>query len=157
MFLMINNLQAAMIEQFSSSKENNFKEYKIAARRFERFHAKAKFSQKLSIILGRKNNLPALSYQPNAKRPKPVIKVVSLDKIVGSESRVNDFDSDFRPLKENIRDRWINIAIAYRNGIVLPAVELLQDGDKFFVRDGHHRVSVAKAMGQQEIDAWVLN
>jgi hypothetical protein len=40
-------------------------------------------------------------------------------------------------------------------GDPLPPVELIQVGSVYFVRDGHHRISVARAMGQQEIEAVV--
>ncbi|MDQ4075720.1 MAG: chromosome partitioning protein ParB, partial [Chloroflexota bacterium] len=62
----------------------------------------------------------------------------------------------FQPLQEHTKDRWIRIAIAYQMGKPLPPVELLQIGENYFVRDGHHRISVAKARAQKEIEANVL-
>jgi hypothetical protein len=76
---------------------------------------------------------------------------------VGSEGRVDDFDSAFNPLTAHTRDRWIGIAVARRQGTVLPPVELIQVGDVYYVRDGHHRISVAKAEGQAEIEARILH
>lgn len=81
---------------------------------------------------------------------------IPLSKIVGSEGHVDDFDNTFNPLKSYDRDRWVSIAVARRQGIVLPPVELIQVNDKFFVRDGHHRISVAKALGQAEIEAEIV-
>ena len=52
-------------------------------------------------------------------------------------------------------DRWLRVAKANVRGRGLPPVELIQVGDADFVRDGHHRISVAAALGQQEIDAVV--
>ena len=49
----------------------------------------------------------------------------------------------------------MSVTRAYLRGIGLPPVELIQIGEVYFVRDGHHRISVAAALGQQEIDAMV--
>ncbi len=83
------------------------------------------------------------------------LKVVSLRHIVGSEGRGNDFDCGFRPLKTHTRARWFNIARAHFAGLDLPPVELIRIGDAYYVRDGNHRVSVAKAFGQLDIEALV--
>jgi len=75
--------------------------------------------------------------------------------IRGSEGRCQDFDADFRPLKELSRERWMAIAAAWKLGTELPPVQLVQIRDLYFVRDGHHRISVARAMRQENIDAEV--
>jgi len=75
--------------------------------------------------------------------------------ICGSESRSTDFDRDFNPLQDRTRDRWLGIAAARQRGRCLPPVTLIQIGDRYFVRDGHHRISVAKALGQKAIEATV--
>jgi hypothetical protein len=49
----------------------------------------------------------------------------------------------------------VNIAAAWEMGTPLPPVKLIQIGDLYFVRDGHHRISVARAMGQEAIEAEV--
>jgi len=83
------------------------------------------------------------------------IQAVAINKIIGSEGRVSDFDSSFNPLNEKTSQRWMSVANARLNGTPLPAVELIQMGDVYFVRDGHHRISVAKALGEGAIDAQV--
>ena len=83
-------------------------------------------------------------------------RTVKIDRIRGSEGRSHDFDSDFRPLRETTRSRWMHIAIARLTGETLPPVELVKVGDFYFVRDGHHRISVARALGQQFVDAIVV-
>jgi hypothetical protein len=80
---------------------------------------------------------------------------VPLDAIVGSVDRVRDFDRSFRPTTARTRGRWERIAAARRRGEPLPPISLYRVGDLYFVRDGHHRVSVARAMGDTEIDAYV--
>jgi hypothetical protein len=83
------------------------------------------------------------------------LRSVRLDQIVGSEGRSEDFDARFRPLKLHNRERWIRVAVAWLKGLALPAVELIQVGDAYYVRDGNHRISVARAFGQESIDAEV--
>jgi hypothetical protein len=83
-------------------------------------------------------------------------QMVSIDQIGGSEGRVHDFDSNFCPLKDYNRERWLGIAAARQRGRALPPVSLIQVGDLYFVRDGHHRISVARALGQLEIEATVI-
>jgi hypothetical protein len=82
-------------------------------------------------------------------------RAVPIDEIRGSEGRSEDFDADFRPLRPHSKHRWMRIAIARQRGDTMPPVELIQVGDGYFVRDGHHRISVARALGQTEIDAQV--
>ena len=84
------------------------------------------------------------------------IKVVSIRSIIGSESRSADFDLDFRPVSEAARERWVNMAIVHLSRIPLPPVQLIQIGDAYFVRDGHHRISVSRAFGQTAMDAEVV-
>ncbi len=83
------------------------------------------------------------------------LQVVPLDMIVGTVDRAVDFDRGFRPTSARLRSRWERIAAAQRRGEALPPISLFQIGDLFFVRDGHHRVSVAKSLGREDIDAYV--
>jgi hypothetical protein len=83
-------------------------------------------------------------------------QIVSIDRIRGSEGRVRDFDCNFYPLKDHNRERWLGIAEARDRGKVLPPVALVKVGDLYFVLDGHHRISVAQALGQLEIEATVI-
>lgn len=81
--------------------------------------------------------------------------VVALDAIVGSVDRAREFDRRFRPTSGRVRSRWEHIAAAMRRGETLPPVDLMRMGEIYFVRDGHHRVSVARALGHADIDAYV--
>jgi hypothetical protein len=83
------------------------------------------------------------------------LQTVSICQIRGSEGRTADFDAEFRPLRKHNRERWQSVAVAHQAGAYLPPVELIQIGDTYFVRDGHHRVSVARAFGQEYIEAKV--
>jgi hypothetical protein len=83
------------------------------------------------------------------------LHTVPIEQIRGSEGRSNDFDRDFHPLQDHSRGRWLRVAKARDQNKVLPPVELVQVGDAYFVRDGHHRISVACALGQLDIEAEV--
>ncbi len=154
---MITNLQATMIDRCGTGMGAHAEARRIAAMLFERVYGRGLLNQLFGKITGKTSKLRTLSHQPEAASRTIRTVVVPLEKIVGTEGRNDDFDADFRPLKKHIRDRWINIAAARRTGIVLPAVELVQDGDEYYVRDGHHRISVARMMGQLEIDARLVN
>ena len=82
---------------------------------------------------------------------------VPLSAIRGTENRTGDFDAAFHPLRPELRQRWVHVALAFLQGRGLPPVELVRLGDDCFVRDGHHRVSVARACQQLTIDASVTN
>jgi hypothetical protein len=81
--------------------------------------------------------------------------VVPLDAIVGTIDRSQDFDRRFRPTSARVRSRWEHIAAAMRRGEAMEPVDLVRIGEIYFVRDGHHRVSVARALGHADIDARV--
>jgi hypothetical protein len=83
------------------------------------------------------------------------LQVVPLDQIVGSVDRGRDFDRGFRPTSGRLRSRWEQIATAARRGESFPPIDLVRVGEIYFVRDGHHRVSVARALGRTDIDAYV--
>jgi hypothetical protein len=83
--------------------------------------------------------------------------VVPLDAIVGTVDRGRDFDRSFRPTTGRVRSRWEHIAAAMRRGESMPPVDLVRIGQIYFVRDGHHRVSVARALGHGDINAMVTD
>lgn len=92
---------------------------------------------------------------PAGNRYSAGIQAVPLRQIRGSQGRCQDFDLNFYPLRDHLKSRWLRVATAWRLGIALPPVELVQVGDIYYVRDGHHRISVARALGQMEIYAEV--
>src|SRR5262249_15259817 len=85
------------------------------------------------------------------------LRVVAIDAIVGTVDRGRDFDRRFRPTSGRVRGRWEHIAEAGRRGGALPAVDLARIGEIYCVSDGHHRVSVARALGHPDIDAYVTD
>jgi len=80
---------------------------------------------------------------------------VRLDQIVGSVGRYTDFTRTFFPREDYLQDRWQQIEHMITSGHQLPPVELYQVGQAYFVRDGNHRVSVARQCGIGSIKAYV--
>jgi hypothetical protein len=84
-------------------------------------------------------------------------QVIPLDAIVGTvDRRQGEFDRAFRP-SPNTRGRWERIAEARKRGEAMPPIDVFKLGDLYFVQDGHHRVSVARAMGDKDINANVVD
>jgi hypothetical protein len=83
------------------------------------------------------------------------LQVIPLDSIVGTVDRIREFDRRFRPTSRRVRDRWQRVAEAQRRGQAMPPISVYRIGDLHFVEDGHHRVSVARAQGRRDIDAYV--
>lgn len=83
------------------------------------------------------------------------LKTVELNCIRGTEGKADAFDAEFHPLRDQSRFRWMEIALANMRGKELPPVDLVKVDDLYYVRDGHHRISVARSLGQQFIDAEV--
>ncbi len=84
------------------------------------------------------------------------VQAVAIDAIIGSEGRCSDFDREFHPMKRHTVERWVSIAIARMCDYNLPPVDLLKVGEEYYVRDGHHRISVARALGDLFVDARVM-
>lgn len=83
------------------------------------------------------------------------LRTIRLDTIIGTVDSPRNFDRCFRPTSSRVRPRWERLALAQRRGEAMPPIEVYRVGDLHFVNDGHHRVSIAAATGQQEIDAYV--
>ena len=84
------------------------------------------------------------------------VREIPLDAIKGTTepNRAAQFDEDFRPAKLT-RSRWQSVWLAFHRGATLPPISVVQFGEVYAIRDGHHRVSVAKALGAPSIRAIV--
>jgi hypothetical protein len=143
----------------TNTKSSPLLAHMVAASAFDRALSQGLRNWWWGKLTRRSNALQTLSHRPikRAANRSSQITSVPLDQIVGSESRSEDFDRHFNPLKINNRERWIGIAIAHRAGVALPPIELVQEGDHFYVRDGHHRISVMRSLGQIQIEARIVN
>jgi hypothetical protein len=83
------------------------------------------------------------------------LQTIRLNTIAGTTGPRRDFDRCFLPTSSRVRSRWERLALAQRRGEALPPIEVYRLGGLHYVDDGHHRVSIAAATGQQHIDAYV--
>ena len=124
---------------------------------YDRLHWRAKLASVLRAVTGNRHALLRLSEAADGVevrgRHDAGVQTVPIARIIGSEGRCHCFDSSFRPLQDDTRYRWLRVAQARREGIPLPPVDLIRLGEVYFVRDGHHRISVARALGQSHIEA----
>ncbi len=127
---------------------------------FVRARRKAFITDIISLFRGRPNWL--LSFE-EVLRALPVkgqqyrgLQQVPLSQIVGSVDRYHDFNRKFLPTQDHTRSRWESVDRAVLSDIALPPVQLYKVGDAYFVKDGNHRVSVAREKGAEFIDAEVI-
>ena len=128
-----------------------------AQRSFNRTRLQAKFNRVRSLVT-RRDYTPVVLEEAVVPCGAPDrhyagTRSVPIRQIRGSESRGEDFDRDFNPVHERTAGRWMSVYLAWLDGVVLPPVELVQVGDAYYVRDGHHRISVAHSLGIDFIDA----
>ncbi|MCC6704381.1 MAG: transcriptional regulator [Thermomicrobiales bacterium] len=127
---------------------------------FERARHRA-FLNDLRALLRRQSN-DLIPYHEVRNRLQPEgetyrgIQEVPIREIVGSEDRFRDFDRAFLPRQTHTAGRWKNIDRAFLNDIILPPIQLYKVGNVYFVKDGNHRVSVARERGAEYIDAEVI-
>lgn len=128
---------------------------------FYRAHTRALLSKIAALVSLHSEDL--LPFEAAKKLLKPEGEVyegltaVPLDRIVGSEGRYRDFNRHFLPRREHLKQRWVSIDRTRYQDIILPPIRLYKMGGVYFVRDGNHRVSVARSSGQLEIDAEVTS
>ncbi len=106
----------------------------------------------VSLVLPYDEVVAALGYRGERSLGLQVIKLAS---IVGSVDSTRDFDRRFRPTTARVRERWQRLALAAARGEPIPPIDVYRIGDLHFVKDGHHRVSIAMAAGRDTIDAYV--
>lgn len=83
------------------------------------------------------------------------LQEIPLDAIVGSVGRADDFTRDFLPKRDSDAERWANVKAAVLDMKGWPPIDVYKIGDVYFVKDGNHRVSVARRLGNQTISAIV--
>jgi hypothetical protein len=128
---------------------------------FNRARMKAIVSDVQHFMHTDKDNLLSFNDVKSILRPRNEVyrgmRTVPIKLIVGSEGRYYDFNKYFLPRKEFLRSRWEQVDQAHLKDIILPPIQLYEIGGAYFVRDGNHRVSVAKTQGVESIDAEVTS
>lgn len=131
----------------------------LAREHYKRNVQRAQMADLLGLVSG--HNTDLVSFEEVAKKLKARQQVamgaqmVPLAKIVGSVGRYRDFTRSFLPRASANPERWIRLDAAVNALENVPPVELFKIGDVYFVRDGNHRVSVARANGLSHIEAMV--
>ena len=128
---------------------------------FNKAHSKALFNEIQHFLNPEEASLISFAEIKSILKPKDEIyvglKTIPIDKIVGSEGRYKDFDNRFFPKSVFLRERWKHVDAAQYESIILPPIKAYELGGLYFVRDGNHRVSVAKARGIEFIDAEIVS
>jgi hypothetical protein len=122
----------------------------------EHAFTRARRAARLRRLRRTRGQLPVYQ-RPMAGHGLGGLREIPLEAISGTlePSRARQFDDAFRPVRASARRRWENIWIAEERGVTLPPIAVVEVGDTYAVRDGHHRVSVARARGAFAIDAVV--
>jgi len=126
---------------------------------FTRARRRAFVEEWLNFLTGRSNDL--LSFDEVSEKLRlhdsayKGLQEIELDKIVGSTGRYRDFNRTFLPKSDLTADRWRRVdAVTHEQGT--PPIEVYKVGDVYFVRDGNHRVSVARMHETETIEAYVI-
>ncbi|MDX9851049.1 MAG: universal stress protein [Anaerolineaceae bacterium] len=126
---------------------------------FHSAHRKASLKSAISQLTGEKIDLLSYDQVLKSLRLKGQVergmKEIPLDKIIGSVGRYSDFTRDFLPRKESDSQRWASVKMATESMLGVPPIEVYKVGDYYFVRDGNHRVSIARSNGQRYIEAYI--
>jgi nucleotide-binding universal stress UspA family protein len=126
---------------------------------FDRARRRAFFESVMGQLRGRPTSLlpfeevkAKLGLLPSSDRG---LHEIPLGQIVGSVGRYREFSRSFLPRDDTIRERWKRIYAAAQGMRGLPPIEVYQVGEVYFIKDGNHRVSVARQMGAESIQAYV--
>jgi hypothetical protein len=128
---------------------------------FSRARGKAILSQIQHFMHTDRDRLLSFNDVKDILKPRNEVyrgsQTVPLKLIVGSEGRYRDFNKYFLPRSEHLRSRWERVDEAHLRDIILPPIQLYEIGGVYFVRDGNHRVSVARTQNVEFIDADVTS
>jgi len=123
--------------------------------------ARRRASMEQIVARLRGESVDLLSYEDVRKKlratvsPGVELKEIPLDAIVGSVGRYSDFTRSFLPRHDSNQERWARVQLAVNDPQGVPPIEVYEVGDVYFVRDGHHRVSVARQLGSTHMQAYV--
>lgn len=130
--------------------------YRDAANLFDRMLFRARTRQLWGKLTG---NPCELRFLDTSLRPLEISQqqlTLSVDDIHGSTGRPDRFDCQFRPRDARMKERWSSIAVAaMRDPVALPRIEVIELEGEYFISDGHHRLSVARALNKFGVDAVV--
>jgi len=134
----------------------------LSRENFFRAHGRARRHELLARLGGKPTSLLPFEVLASILKgyqrvPLAETEMIPLDKIVGSVGRYNDFTRDFLPKNHSMLDRWVRVEQAMESLEGTPPIEVYRVGDVYFVADGNHRVSVARASGLDALEARVID
>jgi hypothetical protein len=138
--------------------ENDASRRYLALTYFDKAYRQAQIDLLAGKLTGRETSLlPFETIRAQLRQQNPRyegVKPVPLANIAGSVGRYRDLTRNFLPLTKELRDRWVRVTEqALVDG--WPPIELYKIGDVYFVRDGNHRVSSARALNMEAVEAHV--
>ncbi len=133
--------------------------YETAVQDFRRARKQAAMAQLVARFTGRSDELLAYHEVSNHIKSAPIVEAgvqeIPLKAIVGSVGRYKDFTREFLPKKDSNEERWARVRASVSEMRGWPPIEVYQIGEVYFVKDGNHRVSVARQLGVDTITAYV--
>jgi hypothetical protein len=133
----------------------------LASNDFSKARGRAALTKILHLMNAERDKLLSFYDVKEMLKPKNQVYIgtqtVPIKLIIGSEGRYHDFNRYFLPRAEHLRYRWMRVDEAHLRDIILPSIQLYEIGGVYFVRDGNHRVSVAKMQKVEFIDAEVIS
>ena len=137
----------------------NTAEFASAIQDFHRARRRGALRSLLARLAGRSSELLPFEevrrgLQATGEVPRG-LQQIPLDRVVGSVGRYRDFTRDFSPLDDSDEQRWARVRAAVTGPGGLPPIEVYKVGDAYFVKDGNHRVSVARRLGAPTTEAYV--
>jgi nucleotide-binding universal stress UspA family protein len=143
------------------SDENNLVDYYRALEDFRQARAKARLQHLWASLTGQAESL--LPYDEISKKLRASgtsskgLQEIPVKSIIGSVNRYQDFNKDFLPLMDVSRERWARVksVMTSPGSSGLPPIRVYQIDDVYFVLDGNHRVSIAREMGIETLEAYV--
>lgn len=140
--------------------ENSALKLSMAVDDFHAARRKASIEDLLSRLLGKPSDL--LAYDQMRQKFRLIesahqqLEQIPLDRIVGSVNRYVDFTRSFLPRHASDLRRWAFVRMGVDSATGLPPIEAYKIGEVYFILDGHHRVSVAREMGHDSIQGYVI-
>ncbi len=133
--------------------------YLEGVNKFQGLRSRAFLEEMLQLLRGKSTEL--LSFDDVRARLRlreesyRGLQDIPLEQIVGSVGRHTEFTTSFLPRTNEMRERWSRVYAQMNSMSGVPPIEVYKVGNTFFIRDGNHRVSVARQLGSKTIQAHV--
>ncbi len=142
------------------AEDSNFRSnYMEGVNRFNSARSKAFWKDMIALLRGQPAELLSFDEVKSRLRLREEsykgLQDVPLDKIAGSVGRYKEFTANFLPKSNGLKERWSRVYAVAHSMSGYPPIEVYKIGDVYFVRDGNHRVSVARQLGARTIEAHV--